>query len=159
MIQRIQSIWLLGAIICSGLLFLMPFFQLIPADGVQTSTYSVTVLKTVAMKTNHQQVIMLNQPLLLLNSVLIILSLITIFSYQKRIRQVQYCNLLLLLFVGLILLIIYSWKQVASLEPFQLNIMPGWGSALVVSSMVCVFMARTYILKDEALVRSADRLR
>ena len=159
MIQRIQSIFLLVAIICSGLLFLVPVFRLIPADPAETVRYNVNILQTTAVNSNNQSTLMLNQPLLILNTILIVLSFSTIFSYQKRMRQAFFCKILLFLYAGLIILIIYYWMQLSNLASLKLNLIPAWGSALLLLAIVSVFISRFYILKDEALVRSADRLR
>ena len=78
---------------------------------------------------------------------------------EPQLQQVKICNITLLFLALLILLFLYESKQVSDLAGENYAASPGWGVAFLTISILLIFSARYYILKDEALVRSADRLR
>ena len=134
MIQRIQSIYLLFAAVCSGILiFLLPIFMVdsSPRMILEDPTFSVmTVLST-------------------------LISLFSIFRYRNRKQQVVSGRINIILnFVlfGLIIFMFFTLKENASLA-FNL------GAFMPVVAVVFISLANRAIMKDEALVRSADRLR
>lgn len=159
MIQRIQSLLLLLAIVCSVLLIFFPTLLLFPAAGLVGDVYGISALKTDVYSGGNHKLLMLNWPLIILNSLIILLYIVIIFGYKKRLQQVKICNITLLFQALLILLFLYESRQVAALAGENYTSSPGWGVAFLPISILLIFSARYYILKDEALVRSADRLR
>lgn len=95
---------------------------------------------------------------LLLATVLIpVLALVDIFLYKKRLVQARlniFTAMLCLGYYGV--LAIYVWQAKLALG-VDWHILP-WASIPLVC-LVLTFMATRRILKDEALVRAADRLR
>ena len=159
MIQRIQTLLLLAAVICAILMFLIPSFCLHPTSNAPGESYETTLLKTSIIQGNVEKELLKNWPLVIMNGLLILLYLITIFDYRKRTRQVQICNVIFLIQLGLVIILFYDWKQLNVVAGQDQVFTAGWGIACLIISIVLVLFARRFILKDEALVRSADRLR
>ena len=134
MIQRIQSIYLLLAAVCNGILIF--FFPLFLNEGAP-----------------HM---ILNDPTFTIMSVLsTLISLFSIFRYRNRKQQVVSGRINIILnFVlfGLILFMLYTLKQDSQVS-FHL------GSFIPIASVILISLANRAIMKDEALIRSADRLR
>lgn len=83
----------------------------------------------------------------IVQGLLAVLSLYTIFIYKQRLRQARLCLAgLFLIFVWYILLAVY--------QGFVTTI-----DALPMVNAILIFLARNRILADEKLVRAADRIR
>ena len=147
MIQRIQSLLLLAAVICSLLMLLIPCFYLEPVGDLLGEGYKITLLRTTIFDGNTERELLKNWPLFILNTLLSILYIGTIFDYRKRLRQIKTCQVIFLFQIALILLLYYQWKQLAVIAT-QHVFAPGWGIAFLVTSIVFVSSARYFILKD-----------
>lgn len=84
------------------------------------------------------------------------IALVAIFSYHNRKAQSRFCMFNILLSLG--------WYVVFAVTAFGLkgsmgNFDVSFNAILPAVSMILYFMARKAILADEALVRSADRIR
>lgn len=96
---------------------------------------------------------------------LIALLAITLFSYKNRPRQIRYCAIAFFLNIVLLGLIFLGPDVMASkIEPALRDnasriVSYRWPSFLPFISLVLINLASRFIKKDEALVRSADRLR
>jgi hypothetical protein len=159
MIQRKQSVFLLIAIVCNLLLFIFPVFKWTPltVDTNGTPGYTLSVLETIDTQTGKQTY--LNRPLIIADTMIIILSFAVIFMYKNRVKQAKICNLLMILQLILGGLIIYDWNMVSKLAGNSFTWMPQGGVLFFVLALLLFWLSRRFILKDEALVRSADRLR
>lgn len=160
MIQRIQSVWLLLAAIASILLFFFPvatFFK----EGIEFFkfyAYGLSYPEPFAM-----QLDMLYRPLMKYSVLLAILvttgiPILTIFLYKNRSRQIYLSRLTLLLNVVLIVvffLLSDSFAEVSGSSTFNYGV----ACYLPIFSIVMLFLAIRGVKKDEALVRSADRIR
>ncbi len=166
MIQRLQSIYLLLVVILGVLLYFQPVIQFTSPvhDGVQRMfelsptglteltdeySYAASGLEPVTL----QGVWGLALATLLIPA----LSLIIIFLYRKRLWQARLCLLQALLCIGWYgVLLIYIWFG-------RHNVARDWdvlfGACIPLINCVFTLMAMRRILKDEALVRAADRLR
>lgn len=134
MIQRIQSIYLLLAAVCNGILiFFLPLFLVdgSPRMILDDPTFSVmTVLST-------------------------LVSLFSIIRYRNRQQQVVSGRINIILnFVlfGLMLFMFFTLSE-------NHEVMFHGGTFMPVLAVIFISLANRAILKDEALVRSADRLR
>jgi len=125
MIQRIQSLYLIIAILLStGFLFYTQQFE----NSSDIQSYGGYFLS----------------PLLIL---------ITLFLFKKRVLQARMCVLIIVFQISLIAY--YSYHLVNDII-FDTSY-PSLGVSIIL--IVLVFLARRSILKDEALVRSVDRIR
>lgn len=138
MIQRIQSVYLLVASVLQGLLFVVPF-----ATSEQPSP---------GILEDNRFDIYDDSILLVIVSLCVAISVISIFLFRNRNLQASVCVLVALLSCGLLFWIGFSAYQL----PGSIAI-----SGLVIPFIVVIplMMARHSILKDERLVKSADRLR
>lgn len=156
MIQRIQSVYLLIVIVSGIMQFLFPVaLYLHPLQG----NYELTVAGLKYLETGTYVNFTATLPMLLLTVASILLSLVAIFLYKKRMKQVLLVNTAFLLNVILIALIflLYSnsmFREIVKVEPTY-----KFGAFFPAISVIFLVLASTAIKKDEALVRSSDRLR
>ncbi|MDZ7846692.1 MAG: DUF4293 domain-containing protein [Owenweeksia sp.] len=134
MIQRIQSLYLLLAAIASGvLIFFLPLYTI---SGIV-----------------HY---ILGDPTFMILTVLsTIVSLFSIFRYRNRQQQVVSGRINIILNFVLFGFILYLFFSDPSAEATGL----GLASFMPIVAVVFISLANRSIMKDEALVRSADRLR
>ncbi len=166
MIQRRQTIYLLLIVILGTILFFIPVIQFtspvesgiqrmfeLGATGLEELTeeysYAAQDLSLVTLK----GVWGLSAATLLIP----IVALVIIFLYRKRLVQAAACILEACLCLGYYgVLLIYVWFG-------KHNVAREWdllfGSCIPLICLVLTLMAVRGILKDEALVRAADRLR
>jgi len=135
MLQRIQTLYLLIAAICSGVLSSTTY--LIVSGGVV-----IGIIDSLAYL------------LLFLGSAL--LSVISIFLYKSR--QTQFVLGRLNIILNFILLGLFVYRLL-SLPGEPANSEKGIGLLLPVFSIVLLALANKAIKKDESLVKSVDRLR
>ena len=98
-------------------------------------------------------------PLVFLAVVSFILTLITIFLYKKRSLQIRLCAFNVLVNILLIIVIFFFYatkiKTMTHIEP-DYNYA---GMVMPLISLVFLILASRSVRKDEALVRSSERLR
>lgn len=83
------------------------------------------------------------------------LSFFTIFLFKRRILQMRICSLISILDIFLLILIVlFSFNE--SKNP---GITIGLSAILPLIIFILVLMARRAVLKDEILVKAADRIR
>jgi hypothetical protein len=158
MIQRIQTVYLTASVIACALLFTFPMAKF--NSDVQ-GTY---VLSAIGIKymNNVDPPIFVNFwstfPMLILVFGSIISTGISILLYKKRRTQLILVNVAFLLDVILIGLVYLYY--VGYLEKLS-KVLPSYqfGIFLPIISLVLLVLANRAIRKDEALVKSADRLR
>ena len=156
MIQRIQTVYMsIFVIACISLLF-SPITKYI-SDVKGTYIFFVTGVKYMI----EPPIIVnfwLTFPLLLIVVSSLVLILTAIFLYKKRGLQLWFVNIAFLLHVVLIILIYLPYNN--HFEKL-LNTLPSYqfGIFLPLISLVLLVLANRSIRKDEALVKSSDRLR
>ncbi|MFD0932985.1 DUF4293 domain-containing protein [Psychroflexus salinarum] len=136
MIQRIQSLYLVIAILLNGILsFYLPLW----------------------INSENTEIYALSQPVaisLFLLSVLI--SIITLFSFKKRKRQFVLGRINIIL--NFVLVGVFAYWTLSL--PGEMDISEkGIGMLLPIISIVFIALANKAIKKDEDLVKSVDRLR
>jgi len=147
MIQRIQTVYLLISTILIGLLFLLPFAE-IAKDGAIFLFNFKGVLLDGAVKTNGLVV-----PVLLV--MIIVLNILAIFSYSNRSKQVKLVwGAMLMLVVLLVLFVYFTYLSFSEAQiSFKL------GAVLPLIAIILNYLAIRAINKDDALIRSIDRIR
>lgn len=151
MIQRIQTVYLLLAVIVSGIVLPLQIGLYEPSTmGVGHRLFNFYVFE--ASGEFSFRVL----PLALLLMTEILTSAVAIFLYRKRPVQIRLCNagiiLLLLYYVAYAL---YGWFFGYTDHTFQ----PEWSAGLPVVAVITIFLARRGIKADERLVKAADRIR
>lgn len=153
MIQRIQTLYLLVAELLIGALFIKPFAKLVDKGGVEYTTDLLGVHKLGA----NSLILQPNTLLSILGGSVLLLILLTILKYKNRKNQQKLAFIGLVgCFVtdGLMFLHVRSVsEQLAGIYTLTLTFI------FPIIAAVLIFMAIKGIRKDEALVRSIDRIR
>jgi hypothetical protein len=150
MIQRIQTLYLLAVVALGIALIFMPVLQLVsPETAAELQVYELSALGGAPLQGLWG--------LALATALIPLLALVDIFLYKKRLLQARLNIFLALLCLGYYgVLAIYIWQAKLALG-VEWHILP-WASFPLVC-FVLTLMATRRILKDEALVRAADRIR
>ena len=161
MIQRIQTVYLLLVAALGITLCFVPVLQLVtPEEATELQIYNLSAKGLETITDNQSPITVTLQGLwgLTLTTALIpLLALVDIFLYKKRLLQARLNIFTVLLCLGYYgVLAIYIWLAKMSLGT-DWHILP-WASIPLVC-MILTLMATRAILKDEALVRAADRIR
>lgn len=160
MIQRIQTLYLLLVVALGITLCFVPVVQFVtPEDAEVVRAWQLTALGMTETTVTELPAIELNGLWgLLLASVLIpVLALVDIFLYNKRLLQARlniFTIMLCLGYYGVLAIYIYLAKLMIDVDVYVM----GW-ACLPLVCLVLTSMATRRILKDEAMVRAADRLR
>ncbi len=134
MIQRIQSIYLfIAALLSAGVIFAVPLFQ-VPEQPIYVLQFPVFFA------------------MFLLSA---LVSLYSIFRYKNRQQQVVSGRINVILNFVLFGLILYHYFGSMDTETSHL----AFGSFIPILAVVFITLANRAIMRDEALVRAADRLR
>ena len=156
MIQRIQTLYMSIVVVASMSLFYFPITKYLN-DVRGTYVFFITGVKYMIdppITVNFW----LTFPLLLLVVISLFLILAAIFLYKKRSLQLWFVNISFLLHVALIILVFFYY--IGHFESmFNTNPSYQFGIFIPLVSLVCIILASRAIRKDEALVKSADRLR
>ena len=161
MIQRVQSIFLLIAIIIPIVLIFIPLGYV----DTNMARYVYDSISLKEMVPDGASVIRLYYLAfcLFMTSAL---SAVALFTYKNRVKQMQIVSITMIVFLITLLLILWICPDVvfkkffgARMEDytFMFNTVPLL--IMIVVEAVCLFFANRFIKKDEELVRSADRLR
>jgi len=154
MIQRIQTLYIAGAILFSSLLLYGKIVDFVGADSTSfeiryNGLFEVTA--NTAIKT---------EPFTALTILLVllpVLSLITLLLFKRRKLQLRTAILSLLLFLGSVVLLAYYILFV--ITKYDATVIFGIKIIFPVISAILMCLGFRGILKDELLVRSYDRLR
>lgn len=150
MIQRIQTLYLLAVVALGIALIWLPVVQFVsPEEAEELQIWELSALGGAPLQGLWG---------LLVTTLLIpVLALVDIFLFKKRILQARLNIFTVLLCLGWYgVLAIYIWLAKMSLGT-DWHILP-WASFPLIC-MILTLMATRAILKDEALVRAADRIR
>ncbi len=161
MIQRVQSIFLLIAIIIPIVLIFMPLGYL-TTDGAQYVYNSISLKENIPDGSSVIRLYYLAFCLFLTA----FLSGVALFMYKNRVKQMQVISFTMIIFLITLMLILWVCPDVifkkffgARMEDFIFTFNTVPLIILIVVEAVCLFLANRFIKKDEELVRSADRLR
>lgn len=158
MIQRIQSVFLFIAAAAGICLF---FFPLAGIYG-ESITYHFYIYELKNMVPGEASVISQSAilPLVVLNVVATALSMAAIFFYKKRILQIRLVRIAIFCTIILIILIFFIYSVIIERN---LQVTPDYlsesGIYFPLIMLVFLLLANRFIVKDERLVRSIDRLR
>ena len=149
MIQRIQTLFLLIALVLQTLMFFQPLAIL----QINDATFYEIFIKGYVF--NEQ--IQYSYSLMVFNLITILLNFIIIFFYKKRILQMRltiYNTILLIGLQGVIAYTIYGTANHLNAEIFL-----QYAAILPTITAILNLLAFKYIKRDEELVKSADRIR
>lgn len=155
MLQRVQSLFLLLAVLSTSAL-LTNLMVLATVEG------DVTLLKAMPNSMLDDGIFHVTDHLLLLVLVGagVLFSLISIFQFRRRNRQVTFVRLALISNLMIIILAgIFFYQDYQNLTSGVYLFDIEYGVLAPVLSIILCILAIRYIHKDEKLVRSMDRLR
>ena len=143
-LQRIQTLYLLLAAILMSIFTFMPVIGLINDGG----NFLVGAVTTNGV--NQQSWV-----LLILDVVVVLLSLITIFKYKNLKKQITFCSVLLLLVIALlatigVMMLMQKGQSIAVVQ---------WTIAFPFVSMVLVMLARGGMKHDKKVLSDSERIR
>ena len=147
MIQRIQTVYLLVAGLLTATLFKLNFAEL-----VVNGEFHVFNAQGIF---NGETLIFNGLPVMIFIGLIALLHFVAIFMYKKRIRQIRlvvFTIILLLGLVGLFFYFIYSGFNDAKVA-FKIPM------AFPLIAVILDYLAVRAIGKDEALIRSLNRIR
>lgn len=160
MIQRIQTLYLLLVVALGITLCFVPVVQFVTPDGAEVvRAWELTALGMTETTVTELPAIELNGlwGLLLASIIIPVMALVDIFLYNKRLLQARlniFTIMLCLGYYGVLAIYIYLAKLMIDVDVYVM----GW-ACLPLVCLVLTVMATRRILKDEAMVRAADRLR
>lgn len=158
MIQRIQTVFLLVAFLASAAMY---FF---PLAGIYSSTntylFYVYELRNMVPGEASMFSFMTVLPLLLANVLVGTLSAAAILFYKNRVVQVKMVRFAIFMDVLVIGLIFFIY---ANIIEKNLGVSPDYlgeaGIYFPLIALIFLILANRFIVRDERLVKSADRLR
>ncbi|MFV0291041.1 MAG: DUF4293 domain-containing protein [Mangrovibacterium sp.] len=149
MIQRIQSVYLLLASVLIGAMFLMPFAEIANAQN-QIYEFNATGIVEEALG------IMQNGWAIAgLIGIILLIHLLSIFLYKNRILQMRILVFAILLSFGLMGLLFFFVHR--SFDDVTISYHLPMAFPVVVA--IFDYLAIRGIAKDEAMIRSLDRIR
>ena len=154
MIQRIQSIFLFVAFILGVLAFFFP---------IANFSYDENwiVLKLLGVENFSVQEIEINTlPLMIIMGLISLIAFITIFIYKNRIAQIRILRFgVLLNVVYLALLFFFYVPDIEEVTGATADYITEAGIYFPIAILILFLLASRFIMKDEKLIRSADRIR
>ncbi len=147
MIQRIQTIFMLAAGMLIGSLYVQKFADII----VNNELYIFNAFGI----SKGEELIFSGMPLLIFIGLIAVLHLVAIFLYKKRILQIRIMVFSIILMLGLFGMFFYF--TYASFEDAKIAFKVA--VVLPIASIILDWLAIRAIGKDEAMVRSLDRIR
>lgn len=154
MIQRIQTVYLFGAMVLLSLMFFFPLAEFLSADN-ELYVFYVDGIKTEgALQGTYFQKTM---PVLILLSVVCLVLFINIFLFKNRVLQMRLCVFDIILMLGLCGLMVFYMLDAKS----RLEAIASYNYTLIfpVIAAVLTYLAFRGIRRDELLVRSYERIR
>jgi hypothetical protein len=158
MIQRIQTLFLLGVVIISIVLFFVPVSE-IPVPDDSSAPQAKIVLSVMEANKIEGETVTPEQPryvLLILNLLVMAAAVYIIFLFKNRASQIRLTVLTGLLSGVLMVMVFYYSDQMAG-EGVKVHYLAG--IYLIAAQVFLLLAARRAIRKDEQLIRAADRIR
>lgn len=152
MIQRIQSLFLLLAVVCMAVCLCNAVGIFVP-DGLKPGIEVYNLWAVMPEDGTHDFSYWPMFALLLLATTV---TFFTIFAYKKRKKQAKMCVVAILLIMAWYIAFVFFGYI---FEPENTKFYPAILAALPLVALILLFMARSRILADEKLVRAADRIR
>jgi len=164
MIQRIQTLFLAIATIAIILMFFFPFasiteFTEIQSEVLETDYYKMSVMgiEDPSPDTIPQINLLVHIPVLILTSLIFILIIYSVLRFKNRRQQMNFVKITFFLNIILVAGIFLDYQKLFT--SFPINIELEMGAYLPLVSLVFLIVANRFILKDEKLIKSVDRLR
>ncbi|GAB5539456.1 MAG: DUF4293 domain-containing protein [Salibacteraceae bacterium] len=151
MLQRIQSLYILLALICLGIGLVLPW----SSYAVNGAEYVLTGASSNVSGVSHL-------PLTFALIVGIVLMIVTVILFRNRAQQMRLINITwvqIIVIVGMFALVHYRDIEALTLNGVDPELNYGLAPVLPLVAAILLWMAKRAIKKDEDLVKSVDRLR
>lgn len=147
MIQRIQSVYLIISAILIGFLFALPFAEIAKDGAIYLFNYKGIVLDGVVKESGLSISVLIG--------IIFTLHGVAILSFKNRIRQMRIIVFSILLMLGLFgLFFFFTWYTFKDAQiSYKLSMV------FPIVAAILDYLAIRAIGKDEALIRSIDRIR
>lgn len=147
MIQRIQTFYIFLSTVLIGLLFVLPFAEI----AFNNQLFLFDIRGIVRNETVEQN----GLPIAIFIGIIVLIHLIIIFLYKKRIRQIRLLVFVILLMLGLFgMFYFFTYYSFNGAEiSFKFSVV------FPLVAIILDYLAIRNIGKDEALIRSIDRIR
>ncbi|OOG75393.1 DUF4293 domain-containing protein [Algoriphagus sp. A40] len=160
MIQRVQTIFLFLVVVAMGITIGSPIWEQTDASSATANSWNLSAFMLTNLDPAGEEIQSTSKwYIAALASFVGLLALISIFQYKNRGRQMMLNMVNSLLMVGLVATVFLTTngvnKEIASEVAGSYNM----GFWAILAAMVCNMLANRFIRKDEALVRSVDRIR
>ncbi len=156
MIQRIQSLFLLFAVITCILTFVFPLASFWAEEG--SYKFFITGLKAILPGDKVSGINAI--PLIVITALIGAMSLTIFFLYKKRLLQLKILRFGIMLNIVLVLLILFFYvPAIEKITSIEADYTSEIGIYFPLICLVFLYLANRFINKDEKLVRAADRLR
>ena len=156
MLQRIQTLYLLIVVVAMSLTLFLPSMRAISPEGIDYALSTLHGFYPVEQGGFHLSGV--TMWLTITNVVILLIALFTIFMYKWRIIQIRFSIFNMVLLIGYYAIFFFTRYVI-----LQQNTMDSttfsWPIILPLISAILTYLALRAIGKDEALVRSLDRLR
>ncbi len=156
MLQRIQTLYLLIVVVAMSLTLFLPSMRAISPEGIDYALSTLRGFYPVEQGGFHLSGV--TMWLTITNVVILLIALFTIFMYKWRIIQIRFSIFNMVLLIGYYAIFFFTRYVI-----LQQNAMDSttfsWPIILPLISAILTYLALRAIGKDEALVRSLDRLR
>jgi uncharacterized membrane protein YhaH (DUF805 family) len=164
MIQRIQTLFLIIASLAIIMLLFYPVANITEYTTIQSEALETDYYELGAMGFNDPSPdskpnlnIYSFVPLLVLVIMIIILIVYAISRYKNRLHQLKLVKISIFLNIIMIAGIFLNYPKLFTDQ--QMSIESGPGAYFPLISLVFLMMSYRYIMKDEKLIKSVDRLR
>jgi hypothetical protein len=147
MIQRIQTVFIFIAVLLLGLMYFFPFAEI----SVGENLYEFNI-KGIFL---GEKIIYPGMILLIFLILIILLHVFVMFRYKKRILQIRILIFVIILLLGFTgVLAYFAWSGFSG-ETVSFS----FPVAMPIVAAILDYLAIRYIGKDEALIRSLNRIR
>ena len=160
MLQRVQTLFLLGVFLCMVLSLFLPIWQ--KADPAQDSLFKVYALYGQEINSDGSDEIVEVFPYLLIGIFAVLsaaIALLEIFQFNNRLTQIKMGALNSLLMSTVLGIALYLTFQVEKIVAPEARGDYGFGLFATCIALICNVLANRFIRRDENLVRSVNRLR
>ena len=156
MLQRIQTLYLLIVVVAMSLTLSLPSMRAISPEGIDYALSTLRGFYPVEQGGFHLSGV--TMWLTITNVVILLIALFTIFMYKWRIIQIRFSIFNMVLLIGYYAIFFFT-RYVTLQQNTMDSTTFSWPIILPLISAILTYLALRAIGKDEALVRSLDRLR
>jgi len=152
MLQRSQTLFLLGVFILTVLMFTGSIADFTGENGVLTLKHSGV------FNSQEERMELSTWPLTVFFALVSALTFLNIFSYKNRVRQMRLCIFLILISFGMVgMMFYYTWVTGTKFEATQT--LYRWRIVVPPIAIVLLYLAFRGIRKDELMVKAYERIR